>query len=215
MIEAHETYRQRRLAPDRLRVVKQHCGNSILDVGCGNGAYVEYFHRNGHSTFGLDYKAFPTWSKNPNLFKIEDIHKLSEFSDASFDTIICFEVLEHVDQIEEILRNFFRICKKNVIISVPNCDDEEKLNAKGFSYSHWKDQTHINFFKSEEMRTLISKAGFSSVDVVGINKVNAGFFVSQWLLPKVLKDNTMIQKLINKISRNKFNISNCYIAYKI
>ena len=214
MIDAHTSYQKRRLAPDRLRIAKKHCGKMIIDVGCGNGEYVKYFHQNGYQSFGVDYKAFPSWNENVNLFERKDIHNLSDFDDASFDSIICFEVLEHVDDVEEILRQFFRICRKNVIISVPNCNDEELLNAKGFSYSHWKDPTHINFFKSEELSRLIINAGFSSVSVEGINKVNAGYFLSQWLVPSFLKDNEFIHRAFNKFVGNRFYISNCYIAYK-
>lgn len=214
MIDTQASYQKRSLAPDRLRIATKHSGPTLLDVGCGNGAYVKYFHQNGYQSFGVDYKEFPSWKENANLFEVKNIHNLSDYRDASYDTIICFEVLEHVDQTEDILNQFLRICKKNVIISIPNCDDEELLQDKGLSYTHWKDQTHINFFKSEEFTRKLIDTGFSSVEVLGINKVNAGFFVSQWLLPRFIKKNKLLQRAINKISNNRFYISNCYVAYK-
>ncbi|KUG03007.1 sam-dependent methyltransferase [hydrocarbon metagenome] len=53
------------------------------------------------------------------LFKVESIYSLNEEED-SYDLVIASEVLEHLDQPENALKEIFRISNRYVLISVPN-----------------------------------------------------------------------------------------------
>jgi len=67
---------------------------SILDLGCGNGLLVERLRGDGFNAIGID----------PNLPESKSFGYLlkrsayrTEFSDNSFDCIICIETIEHLE----------------------------------------------------------------------------------------------------------------------
>lgn len=86
----------------------------ILEIGIGNGS-TSLFLKN----FGLDVTTCDfDESLNPDI--VADIRNLP-LKDESFDTIIAFEVLEHLPfaDFTKILAELNRTTKKNVILSIP------------------------------------------------------------------------------------------------
>ena len=87
---------------------------SVLDVGCYEapirqmlGDHVEYT--------GIDIVG------NPDIVvNLEECESLP-FKDASYHTVICIEVLEHLDRLHPIMGELFRVASKEVIVSLPNC----------------------------------------------------------------------------------------------
>jgi SAM-dependent methyltransferase len=95
----------------------------ILDAGCGNG-WVASLYGEGHEVVGTDISEI-------NLEKMAALgirpvkHDLDEpfpFDDATYDTVVCTEVLEHVFEPDRLLREIFRVLKPGgrVILTVPN-----------------------------------------------------------------------------------------------
>jgi ubiquinone/menaquinone biosynthesis C-methylase UbiE len=80
-----------------------------------------------------------------------------KFSDNSFDTALLFEVLEHANNPDAILKEAKRVSSKNVLITVPNCSDFFKLKKMGLTYGHMLEKDHINFFTKEDLENLLSK----------------------------------------------------------
>jgi len=86
----------------------------ILDLGSGIKKYHEKL--SGKNIIHLDI--------NKNAFHIEinsDAHKLP-FKDKSFDIVFCKHTLEHCISPLEVLKELKRICKKKIIIVIPNKD---------------------------------------------------------------------------------------------
>ena len=165
-------YSLRGLNPHRLAAIREHAGTCILDVGCGSGAYVLALAKE-YEIAGVDYREFPTWSAHAERFSISDAHKL-QASDASVDTVLSFETLEHLEDPERALKEYFRVCKKNVIITVPNCELTEGLKASGLIYNHWIDRTHVNFWTLSELERLVTSVGFSIRVGKHINAIRLG-----------------------------------------
>jgi len=84
----------------------------ILNVGCGGRECdrASYF-----GDVRIDVKRFPS------VTILMDAHFLA-FRDSTFDRIVCFEVLEHLDSLFNALKEFRRVLKDDgdVIVSVPN-----------------------------------------------------------------------------------------------
>jgi SAM-dependent methyltransferase len=165
-------YSLRGLNPYRLAAIRDYAGSRILDVGCGGGAYVLAL-ANEYDISGVDYREFPSWSIEPKRFSISDAHKIN-LPDCSIDTILSFETLEHLSDPEKALKEYYRISKKNVIITVPNCQLTEGLKSSGLIYNHWIDRTHVNFWTLKELQDLVSSAGFSIRVAKHINAINIG-----------------------------------------
>ena len=97
----------------------------VVDVGCGN--------RKKPGRIGIDRVDLP------GVDIVADIEKgLSYFPDESVDEIHCRSVLEHIEDIEELLREMLRVLKKNgrANIFVPHFSNPY----------YYSDYTHVRFF---------------------------------------------------------------------
>jgi SAM-dependent methyltransferase len=66
-------------------------GRTILDLGCGNGAFVRDLREKGHDVYGVDLYLEPEYVQEPYVTK-NDILKLP-FEDDSFDIFFATQVL--------------------------------------------------------------------------------------------------------------------------
>ncbi|MEK7203810.1 MAG: class I SAM-dependent methyltransferase [Patescibacteria group bacterium] len=103
--------------------------DSILDVGCGDGRFLDYLKEKSHQgeLLGVDSSDYVLEkAKNRGLVVIKkDIRDVKQLSDlgppvGGFDVVVLFEVLEHMANAEELLEWAYGHSKKAVIFSVPN-----------------------------------------------------------------------------------------------
>ena len=100
-------------------------GQSILDVGCGNGWAMAFINRQKRFyTVGVDaFKPYLTYAKEQLIhddYVLCDIRKLP-VKRKSFDIVMCLEVLEHLEKEDGrlLLEELEAIAKRQVIISSP------------------------------------------------------------------------------------------------
>ena len=95
---------------------------AVLEVGCGPGDLSEALAFEGSRYLGTDLstdevrQAAATYPHR--RFASASIYELP-FDDHQFDTVICCEVLEHLDDPEKGLREVARVCRRQALISVP------------------------------------------------------------------------------------------------
>ena len=97
----------------------------LLDVGCGNKPYQTLF-ATADEYVGLEYDSTENRvAKRADFFYDGNTFP---FEDASFDGVICNEVLEHVFNPDQFLREIFRVLKPNgnFLLSVPFIWDEHE-----------------------------------------------------------------------------------------
>jgi len=97
---------------------------TVLDAGCGEGFTLQTLKRAGigKRLFGIDasHHAVKTGKKLfPGLSLITGDIRHMQFADASFDMVICTEVLEHVKVPQEAIAEIRRVARSYVLISVP------------------------------------------------------------------------------------------------
>lgn len=131
-------------------------GKKVLDIGCGMGFYSEYLANKGFDVTAIDTeKQFvPKRSK----FELASANDLP-FEDEAFDTVLRFDILEHVEDEKRVLREVKRVCRERLICSVPNRDDEF-LSRYNLTFKHHKDKTHRREYTQREIGGLLRKFGF-------------------------------------------------------
>lgn len=98
-----------------LRQFSNHLNGDILEVGAGIGNFTSKLYKYGKVT-AIDYD--PNY-KNANYGDIEKGNYF--FGKKSFDTIVCMNVLEHIKDDNQALKNMYDLLNKNgkLILLVP------------------------------------------------------------------------------------------------
>lgn len=100
---------------------------SLLDFGCGTKPYQSLFY-NIKEYIGIDFKIE---GRKDNYSQVDQFYdgKTIPFANATFDSILCTEVLEHVFNIDVVLQEFNRVLKMNgkALITTPFMWEEHEM----------------------------------------------------------------------------------------
>jgi SAM-dependent methyltransferase len=142
----------------------------ILDVGCGAGRLGEAIKaRQAAEVVGIEYVEAAGLSARRRLDQvlIGDIEKLElPFTTATFDAIICGDVLEHLREPERILREACGWLRPGgvLIASIPNVRHHSVVRS--LLNGNWTyesagllDKTHLHFFTRRDIEELLHGAG--------------------------------------------------------
>lgn len=101
----YNLYLERPVNPERYRLIRKFGEGRYLDVGCGNGKYLSQVKIDGlpfKCFSGVDHQSFESWEEIDAEFEVSDVHTLP-YSDGQFDTVSCFELLEHVERPSDVI----------------------------------------------------------------------------------------------------------------
>lgn len=140
---------------------------SILEIGCGPGQFANMLFDNGFTNYiGFDYAAEGVAlakQNNPeraNQFVVGDAFQ-TELMEKEYGLVICFEVLEHVQNDLELLQRIRPGTR--MLLSVPN----------------FNDPYHVRFFKNEgEVRERYSQViRISDISVSMLTQTNCLYYI--------------------------------------
>ncbi len=130
-------------------------GKRVLDAGCGAGYGSAELASAALSVVGLDVadEAVAFARENyqaPNLRFEQGSCAALPYADASFDLVVAFEVIEHIENWREFLREARRVLAPNgqFIVSTPN-----KLYYTESRGAEGENPFHVHEFEFEEFRT--------------------------------------------------------------
>ena len=158
----------------------------VLDVGCGAGGSTLFCARRGaHVIFvdsDADKVAMVEAAAQETPARIIEGHISNSLPlplpDNHATRILAQEVLEHVEQPAEILRELVRVGQAGALylLTVPH-PTGEKIQKRIGSPSHFKAPNHINIFETDEFERLITEAG-----LLIESRHSSGFYWSMWML---------------------------------
>lgn len=142
---------------------------NILDVGCASGWFLselkEEFKK--ADAFGIDVygKAIDYGKKkykNVSLRKA-DAHKIP-FQSNTFDIIVCCEVLEHVENPDQVIKEMKRVLGRNGVLVVEIDTGNWLFKLVWYFWTNlrkgvWRD-AHIYLFNIEKLQKLFRSNGF-------------------------------------------------------
>lgn len=141
--------------------------SSIVDVGCGAGAYGPPLRAAGHAWLGLEANAHccEILTRRQLPFLQVDLESARlPCADAEHDCAICIEVLEHTRNPEAFAGEIARIIRRRALFSVPNMELLPYLYDWRVVPWHLLEGDHKNFFTRAGLRALLSRS-FSRVEI--------------------------------------------------
>lgn len=186
---------------------------SILDVGCGFGYFLELAAQKGWVAHGVEIAKGAVEDArdrvgNENIF--HGILKEAKYSDYSFDAITLWDVLVHVENPFEELRECYRLLKDGgkIGIRVRNVAFQKRAYQVYSSLKKINPQLsmkgpyvfHRYCFSSKSIYQLLSRLGFTNIKVVNSPLTKGdpyGYDAGKWLV-------MALKSLIGFISRFVF-----------
>lgn len=177
----------RRFRPDRLymqgrvlktfkvlfqKILKSDFSEKVLDVGSGDGSFVQACMDHGMDASGIDICDGINFEKDKLPFK-----------DSEFDIAIMYSVIEHLQSPNNILLELRRILKENgkLIIIVTNFEMERPfICGKEF----FNDPAHIHPYNRKSIRILMKIYNFEE-KFMGLWTVGKSYLI--WKLPETLQ----------------------------
>ncbi|WP_342679609.1 class I SAM-dependent methyltransferase [Methanofollis sp. UBA420] len=199
----------------RKLVYKDVIGKSILDAGCGTGDMTLHLLNAGYDVTAIDYSEELVTITQKTIesknYKAEvcqlDLCNARCLGHNRYDTIVCLDVIEHVEDDKRALQNIYYTLKKggNLIISVPACNYLYSTRDK--QVGHYR-----RYIRSDLLNTL-TDCKFKVLETRYWNFIGViPYFISGKLLKKEIYEgmrysrDSQISKGINYILDNWFSI---------
>jgi len=129
-----------------------HLKGRVIDIGCGTKPYKKFLHRHFTRYIGLEHPV--------SLHGVQHVDVVGDalclpFSEASFDSAVSFQVMEHVREPQLFLAEAFRILKPQGIflLTTPFLWGEHEQPHDYFRYTRYG------------LRYLAEKAGFEVISI--------------------------------------------------
>jgi SAM-dependent methyltransferase len=130
-------------------------GQSVLDLGGGEGAYSLELSRAGYDVTVADINPESIKVATENGLKTQLLQSGESLGDGIADTVMLIEVLEHVQDPKAFLQSAIRVAKKRVVFTLPCTEDFDSLFRLGLSYAHVAVSDHMWHFSLQEMKQLL------------------------------------------------------------
>lgn len=156
------------------RIIKDLDYQNCLDIGCASGfmlSKIAEFKKASYVGVDIYDKAINYAKKRyPHIsFKKASASKLP-FKDNSFDLILCYETIEHVEDPQSCLKEAKRVLRKNGIFILTMDSGSLLFRIVWWFWENSKGQVwqgaHLHPFHHNELEELIKKAGFSVQDKI-------------------------------------------------
>lgn len=140
---------------------------SLLDIGCGIGAFVAVCRAKGYDAHGIDFssRAIETgrlYFGISELYPLALEEYLAKNVGATFDIVTFFEVLEHLEAPGDFLRSIYSIVKSNghIVLSVPNRDRRPNVH-EDLDYPPY----HLTWWNVTSLKKFLSTNGFTPLSI--------------------------------------------------
>ncbi|MCK5684483.1 class I SAM-dependent methyltransferase [bacterium] len=158
-----------------LKYLKNITPSTHLDIGCGNGKFIETIQQSD-----LNIKSLSAMDTNQNVVALNDNFQNCNFFQSDilnskiesneFDSVSCLDVLEHIKEIDKALEEIKRILKPNgyLIVSGP----VESIFYKSLRYlikGTYSEETGpgagTHYYNIMQLNNIILKNGFEKIRI--------------------------------------------------
>ena len=169
--------------------IAPHLGDRIMDAGCGIGNFTQFLEQTAKYVLAVDLSPKNTAflnerfrdSMNVEVLNADLEHNLDEIREKRIDTVVCLDVLEHVEDDVALLESFRKVIVPGgtLLIKVPAC--------KWLYGSVDIASSHFRRYNKAELASKAKQAGWQTTSVCYMNIFGVAPY---WLKSCVLKRQT-------------------------
>jgi SAM-dependent methyltransferase len=140
-------------------------GKRIIEIGCGDGNYLQYLHQAGAQVYGVEpSRRFQQLARARGFQVIEGyVGREYNIPDSPFDAFVTRQVLEHVPDPNDFLqgiRKALTVVDGVGLVEVPSL---EQALENGRFYDFFPD--HLNYFSAHTLRFALERNGFQVLQI--------------------------------------------------
>jgi len=136
---------------------------TALDLGCSNGIMTHHLLDIGYEVVGLDVGEAIIAAAKENVpaakFVLAKADEPLPFVDETFDCVTCLEVIEHVRDLEQFMKEAIRVCKRGGQMFFTTPVDQ-----------HYDCDQHLRYFKFYDLEELFDKLPVKEFKICRIHK---------------------------------------------
>lgn len=179
----------------------------ILEVGCGKGYLLKTLEQLGYDCYGVEPSPMAyAHAKNSLGLNVENKFLAdSTFYTQKFDVIILIDVVEHITNMQNFMKEITTVMNEGAIIFI-GTGNIDSLNAKiaGADWGYFLSWEHVSFFNIKSMHYLLQKNNFTNIN---IEKTSLQHKPLQ-NLSEFIKN--LFKKIINRFLKTKYYHGICY-----
>lgn len=153
--------------------------NNIMDIGCGDGYFLEVAAQRGWKVYGTEFT-----DEAVNVCKAKGINtnmgvlNPENYRGLSFDIITSFEVIEHINDPQPELAKITKLLRTNglLYITTPNFNSISRY-VLGPKWTVIQYPEHLSYYTSKTLNTFLLHNGFKKVKLeatgIDINRYKA------------------------------------------
>ena len=164
--------RQRIYLPYIMETNKNTSGGEILDLGSGNGEWLEILKTEGYEAKGIDNNSVMVDRAEKiglNVISADILAYLKNLPDKSLSAVTGFHIIEHLNlnKLINLIDESLRVLKPKgiIIFETPNPE-----NLTVGAYSFYTDPTHNRPLVPDTVSFLLEQRGFGSIETKRLHK---------------------------------------------
>jgi 2-polyprenyl-3-methyl-5-hydroxy-6-metoxy-1,4-benzoquinol methylase len=139
--------------------------NNIIDVGCGDGYFLDEAKKRGWNVYGTEYMdSKVAFCRQKGISMAQGILNPNNYTPDFFDVIASIEVIEHINNANEEIKNFNRILRHGgiVYLTTPHYNSLSRYVFHG-KWNVISYPSHLSFYTKKPLKKLFESSGFALV----------------------------------------------------
>lgn len=144
----------------------------LLDFGAGQGDFLKKMSASAfrYMYHGVDLMYSKVTGAN---WYVQDLNKKLQFKDGQFDVVTCIEVVEHLENPRQMVRDLARVLKAEglLVLTTPNNESWRAIISYIFrghfvSFTNSSYPAHITALNQTDLYRILQECGFKRMEVV-------------------------------------------------
>ena len=158
--EGEDTYQEKLIKPNLMRVLAPKAGEQVLDVGCGQGYFSRVIAKEGCRVVGVDVadeliKIAEQQAGDRETYFVMSAEDMAGIVDKRFDAAICVLALQNIKNLSSAVSEISRVLKNNGrLVLVLNHPTFRIPTASGWAYD---EEARVQFRRVDKYMSEISQ----------------------------------------------------------